>query len=321
MAEVTSRIELKEYALRDLGYPVIEINVADQQLEDRLDDALQYFNEWHFEGCEKLYLKHQLTGSKLRFTASAANVFDLGETLTGATSGATAVFEKVETDPRYIEVWQTKGTFVPGEVVTGRRGSRVTVITNDAFVKGDLDNQYIDIPNTIMSIVKIFPVSSVLSSNFLFNSAYYFLYDAMWNFSGMDLISYELMKERVNQINQMFTGEKPIRYNRKLEKLYVDFDWSEAVRPGSFLVIECYRILDPNSVPKVWNDYFLKRYTVALFKIQWGENLIKFENIQLPGGVVLNGSKILEEGKEAKRELEEQMVNGRWCEPITFQMA
>jgi hypothetical protein len=316
MAEVTSRLELKEYCLRQLGYPVIDINVADQQLEDRLDDALQFFNEWHFDGAEKLYMKHQMTATKLTFAAAIpAGSFQKGDTVNGATSHATAIVHLQSPDNLSILIWQTTGEFANGEAVANLIFSANLAATN-AVLKGDLDKQYLDIPNAVMSVTRIFPISATTSSNYLFNEVYYQAFDLLFNFNGMDLVSYELMKERINQINQMLVGQKPIRFNRHTEKLYIDFDWKRAVTPDMYIIIECTRILDPEQYTKVWNDYFLKQYCTALFRIQWGNDISKFAGIQLPGGVTLDGPRILEQGKAEKLELEDQCKSGRWTEPL-----
>ena len=65
MAKPTTRGELIDYCLRQLGAPILEINVAEEQTDDLLDDALQYFQERHFDGVEKMYLKYQITQSDI----------------------------------------------------------------------------------------------------------------------------------------------------------------------------------------------------------------------------------------------------------------
>jgi hypothetical protein len=319
MAEVTSRLELKEYCLRRLGFPVIDINVADTQLEDRIDDSIQYFNEWHYDGCEKLYMKQQLNASKLFFVAPVTiDSFKRGDNIVGQTSGAKAlVFQQTTTG--YVEVWQIEGAFVASETVTvSSSGATGALAATNFITLGILDTHYIDIPHQVMSVVKIFQMSSVSASNYLFDPMYYHVYDMIWNFGGMDLISYEMMRQRLNQINNTFTGQKPLRFNRRQERLYIDLDWKKQVFPNVYVIIECYRVLDPSTYTSVWDDYFLKAYTTELFRIQWGENLSKFSSIQLPGGVVLDGPRILTEGKDAKEKLEEQMKSGRWSEPVSF---
>jgi len=318
MAEVNSRIELKEYCLRQLGYPVIDINVADQQLEDRIDDALQFFNEWHFDGAEKLYTKHKLTATQLNFAAPIpVDTFRKGDQVIGGTSGAKSMVHVQSANNASIMVWQTEGAFVNGETISSIISS-ATLAAINAVVIGDLDKKYIDVSNAVMSVTKIFPISANMTTSYLFDPAYYQAFELIWNFNGLDMVSYELMKERINLMNQLLIGQKPIRFNRHTEKLYIDFDWKRAVVPDMYLIIECMRILDPEEYTKVWGDYFLKQYCTALFRIQWGNNISKFAGIQLPGAVTLDGPRILEQGKAEKLELEEQVKNGRFSEPLGF---
>jgi hypothetical protein len=322
MAEATSRLELKEYALRKMGFPVIDINVADTQLEDRIDDAIQYFNEWHYEGTYKMYLKHQLTASTIRFDAPIpADSYRMGDTVKGETSLAQAIVHAQSTDNLSVLVWKTTGAFQAGENLVGTLSTNQISTNATTFWEiGDMDQQYIDIPNHIMSVLSIFPISSTQTSNFLFDPVYYYAFDLMFTFGGLDLISYELMKQRINQINNTFSGQKPVRFNRNMGKLFIDWDWTRTAAPGRWIVVECYRLLDPNEYSSVWNNFFLKEYVYALFMIQWGNNLSKFASIQLPGGVTLDGPRILEIGEKLKTELEEQMKAGRWSEPMGFRI-
>jgi hypothetical protein len=187
----------------------------------------------------------------------------------------------------------------------------------DAIVLGDFEKRYLDIPNHILSVSRIFPIQINSSAYFLFDGQYYLLFDVLYNFKSADLITYELTKEYINLIQQMLIGQKPIRYNRYTEKLYIDFDWKKAIRPEDYLIIECYRILDPTQYPQFWNNFFLKEYTHALFKLQWAQNLGKFSNIQLLGGVTLDAAKMLDDAKAEKDALEEKMKK-MWSSPLGF---
>jgi len=330
MTVVGSRLELKEFSLRKLGAPVIKINVSDAQLEDRIDDALQYFHEWHMEGTEKLYMKHQPTATVLKFAAAIpAGSFIKGDTVTGGTSQASSVVWDQAADNLSIRVWQTvgpagaDGMFVAGESLVGPRYTATIGPANPLsppVVPGDLDNKWVPIPDPVISVVRIFPVNATLSSNFLFDPIYYSAFDLIWNFNGLDLVSYDVMKTRINFINEMLVGQKPVRFNRYMNKLYIDFDWKRSVNPSSWIMIECWRVVNPETFPDVYNDFFLKEYVTALFKIQWGNNLSKFQGIQMVGGVTLDGQRILQEGTEAKKDLEEQMKAGRWSAPLGFIM-
>ena len=108
-------------------------------------------------------------------------------------------------------------------------------------------------------------------------------------------------------LDHILVGEKPIRFNQHQNRLYIDMDWSQDVNVDDFIIIECYRKLDPTTYTDVFNDIYLKRYTTALIKRQWGANLSKFEGVQMLGGVTLNGAKLFEEAQADIEKLEEQI--------------
>jgi hypothetical protein len=113
--------------------------------------------------------------------------------------------------------------------------------------------------------------------------------------------------QHLDLLDHILVGEKPIRFNQHQSRLYIDMDWSQDVRVGDFIIIECYRNLDPTTYTDVFNDIYLKRYTTALIKRQWGANLSKFEGVQMLGGVTLNGAKLFEEAQADIEKLEEQI--------------
>jgi len=89
MAQPTSRTEFKEWCLRKLGKPVIEINVDDDQIEDRIDESLSYYWDYHFDGAERTFLKHIVTADDKtnKYIAvpeniiGVINLFDIGDSL------------------------------------------------------------------------------------------------------------------------------------------------------------------------------------------------------------------------------------------------
>ena len=151
---LASRQDLQDYALRRLGHPVIEINVDEGQLSDRIDDALQFFQEYHFDGVEKTFVKHQITGSTLKLTANLANNFQKGETITGGTSGATALVDGADSTAQFIQLEQVKsGTFQGGETITGdRSGATATLHSTDTYTQGDIEKGYLPISNNIFKL-------------------------------------------------------------------------------------------------------------------------------------------------------------------------
>ena len=111
------------------------------------------------------------------------------------------------------------------------------------------------------------------------------------------------------------TTEKQIRFNQRQDRLYLDIDW-ESVVVDDYLVIDCYRLLDPNDFPRVYNDYFVKKYLTALIKRQWGQNLIKFNGVKLPGGVELNGRQLYDDAEKELEMIREQMSNTYEIPPL-----
>lgn len=307
---ISSRQGLIDYCLRRLGFPVIEINVDDDQVSDRIDDALQYFQEYHFDGVERLYLAHEVTTADLKFSGLSAPSFELEETLTGATSGATC--KLVSLDGTNSKVSKVTGDFVAGETVTGSISgfSRALASTN-FYTAGNIQNGYIPIPDSVIGVIRVLPVNGASSGmnnrNNMFDLIYQFRLNDMYNLLSADMIYYTQVQQHLSMLDMLLVGDRSIRYNRKMDKMFIDVNWEEVFDPGDYVIIECYRILDPTTYTQVYDDMFLKRYATALIKRQWGENMKKFGGIQLPGGVLLNGKEIYDEAVEEIATIENEM--------------
>jgi hypothetical protein len=255
MAEPATRESLKQYALRALGKPVIEINVDDDQLEDRIDEAVQYFAQYHYDGVKRTYLKYQYTqADKDRMTADAS------ETAT-----------------------------VDSSTTTWKEGQN-----------------WLGIPASILSVINIFPFSNKGSMN-LFDVRYQLRLNDLYDFSSTSIVNYDVVLRHLDFLDHILVGEKPMRFNQHENKLYIDMDWKNDLMVGEYLVIECYRKLDPASNTDVYNDLFLKRYVTALFKRQWGANLSKFGGVQMIGGVTLNGQEIFSQALGDIEKLEQEI--------------
>ena len=307
---ISSRQGLIDYCLRRLGFPVIEINVDEDQVSDRIDDALQYFQEYHFDGVERVYLTHQIGTADLKFSGLSSPSFELEETLTGATSGATCkLFSLNGTNAKISNV---KGTFVAGETVTGSVSGFSRALANTNFyTPGDIQNGYIPIPDAVIGVIRVLPVngpsSGMNNRNNMFDIIYQFRLNDMYNLLSADMIYYTQVQQHLSMLDMLLVGDRSIRYNRKMDKMYIDINWEEVFDPGDYVIIECYRILDPTTYTQVYDDMFLKRYATALIKRQWGENMKKFGGIQLPGGVILNGKEIYDEAVEEIATIENEM--------------
>jgi len=295
MSKPATRQQFKDYCLRRLGHPVIEINVDDDQVEDRIDDSLQFFHDYHFDGTEKIYMKHQIT-------------------------------------------------------------------------QADIDRKWIYCPDPVIFVTSVMPFDDSNSSINMFDLRYQLRLHDLYDFTSVSYVSYEITMQHISTLNLLFSGKPQYRFNRHLNKLFLDIDWTRDVDVGEYVIVECYRALQPDTVDltgtltgntssnvltgtattfdaevlendfitlsdgqevqikkinspteiqivgdlsanisavtmsktgisDVWNDRFLKQYGTAKIKYQWGSNLSKFAGIQMPGGVTLDGPRIMEEAQ------------------------
>ena len=271
MSKPASRQELIDYCLRRLGAPVLEINLDDDQIDDLVDDALQYFQERHFDGVERMYLKHQFTQSEI----------DRGK---GASSpGVTGI--------------STTGVGIVTTTANSTNVSGLGTVTSTYYE----NSNFIQVPDSVIGIEKVFKFDTSSISGGMFSIKYQLFLNDLYYFNSVELLQYAMVKTYLEDIDFLLSPDKQIRYNKRQDRLYLDIDWS-AISANNFIIIDCYRILDPNTFTNVYNDSFLKKYLTALMKRQWGQNLIKFRGVKLPGGIELNGRELYE---DAERELED----------------
>ena len=258
MAIPSTKATLKSYCLRALGHGVIDINVSDDQVDDRLDEALQYFAEYHYDGVERMLLKHQITSADI-----------------------------------------TRGTSDASTTATDVVDSSVTATWTEG--KG-----YIPIPEAVLSVVKVFPFSDTTTSN-MFDLRYQLRLNDLYDFSSTSIMHYQMTLQHLDFLEHILVGEIPIRFSQHQQRLYLDMDWNNDVTADEYIVIECYRKLDPTTYTDVYNDMYLKRYATSLIKKQWGANLSKFGGVALLGGVTMNGETIYSQAIEEIIRLEEQI--------------
>ncbi len=232
---ITSRDAIKNYALRRLGHPVVEVNVDDQQIEDLIDDAIQYMQEYHFDGVQRIYLTHTVTAS-------------------------------------------------------------------------DFANRYISITNpNIVSVLKLYPVGFQSHAANMFDVRYQLALSDFYGLHSLDLTHWTMVQQHLRLLQQILEPEKNVRFSRVTNRLYIDADWDEDLKTGANIILECYAVIDPETHNEVYDNILLKRYVTALLKRQWGQNLSKFDGIQLPGGVTFNGKDIYTEGDEEVKKIEEEI--------------
>ena len=322
MAKPNSRATFLNYCLRALGAPVIEINVDDDQADDRIDEALQFYQAYHMDAIEKIYLKHKVTNSQLIFQAVTTGTFVEGETITGGTSGAKAVVKSVPTNStlRYNVLSDSNIPFQASETVTGGTSGATGVISSSGgIVIGDMENGYLPINDLITDVVQVLPIRDSVTSTDMFDIRYQIHLNDIYSLGFMgSLTEYVMSQQFLSLLDRVIdSDEKHINFERHMNRLTVHMDWDEEVDVDDFLVVECYRIIDPDTFTDVYNDYYLKKYATALIKKQWGQNLLKFEGMQMPGGVQFNGRQLYDDAvAELEQLTEEARLN--WEQPIDF---
>ncbi|NDH48937.1 MAG: hypothetical protein EBY41_00030 [Proteobacteria bacterium] len=235
MAVPASRTEFKEFCLRKLGKPVIEINVDDDQVDDRVDEALKFYWDYHYDGAERFYYKVELTNT-------------------------------------------------------------------------DISNRYITVPENIIGVVRVFPIGDpAIRGGDLFNINYQIALNDLYTLTSVSMVPYYTARSNIALIQEMLVGQQPLRYNRHKDIVYIDTEW-ENYQAGDFLMLEAYQVIDPDTYTDTWSDWWLQKYATALIKRQWGNNLKKFEGMQLPGGLQFNGQQIYNEADEEIRQIEQEMI-------------
>jgi hypothetical protein len=291
---ISSRQDLIDYALRKLGAPVINIEVEDEQVEDRVDEALQFFQDFHYDATERIYLKHQITGTRVNVTSVSS--FMIGEIVRSA-SGIEFKIEAIEVLTNTIitkVVYKNtlpEGQFLPLEVITGQlSGASTTVISK---VQGDTENRYVPISDMVTGVIRAIPWWHVTgNSNYMFDPKYQVILSTFQTLSSSSMIYYSQLLSHISLLDQVLRPIDSIRFNRKSSNVYLDYDWTDAMI-GGYLVFECYRILDPEVFTEVYNDRMLKKLVVAKIKYQQAQNLQKYQGIQLLGGVTVDAATLM----------------------------
>jgi len=277
MAKPASRTDLINYCKRQLGAPVLEINVADEQIDDLVDDALQLFHERDYDGSIQTFLKYKITQADI----------DRGRARGGSSTAGI--------------VTTTATATIDGESVS---------------FNFEENSNYLQVPPEIIGISKIFRFDGANTvTNNMFSVKYQLFLNDIYYWGSTEILTYAMTKRYLEDIDFALNTEKQIRFNMRQDRLYLDIDWG-SVNVDDYLIIDCYRLIDPNDSTRVYNDSFLKRYLTALIKRQWGQNLIKFQGVKLPGGIELNGRQIYDDAEKELDKIKEQMSNTYELPPL-----
>ena len=277
MAKPASRTDLINYCKRQLGAPVLEINVADEQIDDLVDDALQLFHERDYDGSIQTFLKYKITQADIdrgRARGGSSTAGIVTTTATATIDGASVSFNFEE------------------------------------------NSNYLQVPPEVIGISKIFRFDGANTvTNNMFSVKYQLFLNDIYYWGSTEILTYAMTKRYLEDIDFALNTEKQIRFNMRQDRLYLDIDWG-SVNVDDYLIIDCYRLIDPNDSTRVYNDSFLKRYLTALIKRQWGQNLIKFQGVKLPGGIELNGRQIYDDAEKELDKIKEQMSNTYELPPL-----
>ena len=277
MAKPASRTDLINYCKRQLGAPVLEINVADEQIDDLVDDALQLFHERDYDGSIQTFLKYKITQADIdrgRARGGSSTAGIVTTTATATIDGASVSFNFEE------------------------------------------NSNYLQVPPEVIGISKIFRFDGANTvTNNMFSVKYQLFLNDIYYWGSTEILTYAMTKRYLEDIDFALNTEKQIRFNMRQNRLYLDIDWG-SVNVDDYLIIDCYRLIDPNDSTRVYNDSFLKRYLTALIKRQWGQNLIKFQGVKLPGGIELNGRQIYDDAERELDKIKEQMSNTYELPPL-----
>ena len=255
MASPNSRADLITYCKRQLGEPVLQVNIDDEQVNNVIDDTIQFFQENCYNGMERAYLFHEITADdKTRFAASVTT-----------SSGTTD--------------WKETTNYIP-------------------------------VPDHVVGITRVFGlVSNSIRSN-LFGVEYQLFLNDLYAFGSLDILNYYMNKQYLETLDMVLNNGsfQQFRYTMRRDRLYMDLD-KDFLKEGSNILIECHRLIDPTDATEMYNDMFVKKYATALMKKQWGQNLIKYNNVQLPGGISLNGREIYTDALAEIEKIESEVLS------------
>lgn len=255
MASPNSRAELITYCKRQLGEPVLQVNIDDEQVNNVIDDTIQFFQENCYNGMERAYLFHEISADdKTRFAASVTT-----------SSGTTD--------------WKETTNYIP-------------------------------VPDHVVGITRVFGlVSNSIRSN-LFGVEYQLFLNDLYAFGSLDILNYYMNKQYLETLDMVLNNGsfQQFRYTMRRDRLYMDLD-KDFLKEGSNILIECHRLIDPTDATEMYNDMFVKKYATALMKKQWGQNLIKYNNVQLPGGITLNGRELYTDALAEIEKIESEVLS------------
>jgi len=312
MALPTTKDEFKAYIRRDLGEPVICLNLDDDQIEDKVCYSLSYYAEFHYDATEKTYFKHEITANSFPTAiysltlVSGGSGYSNGQLLVFTASTGQGAAGTVITDGSgtitTLDLTDNGGAYALAPTVTVAGGGTGADIT--ATLGG-----FIQLPDSVIGVVRIFDLTNAITNiSNMFSIQYQIALNEIWSLSSYSMVPYYTTIQHLNLIQQLLVGQQPIRYQRHRNRVHVDMAW-ERVEAGQFIIVEAYQVIDPVEFPDVWKDRWLLRYATAQVKRQWGSNLKKYQGVPLAGGLTFSGQTIYNEAVDEIAALEREMID------------
>lgn len=302
---IHSRQELADFALRQLGAPILVIEVDAQHIEDAIELAIQQYHETHFDGIARDYLIHKITGTVVTVVDSTG--FKAGDTLVSVDGKTKATIASVVGNAITINHQIGYDKFVVNQSVTSSGTQNTTTIVS--IVLGDVDNGYIEAGDNIVGVTKILNITSILgSSDYMFNMQYQVMMTEMQALTKAGASSYWQTMNYLGHLDFIMKKEKNFTFNRRMNRLYLEIAWGTDVKVGDIVSAEVYRAIDETVFSEVYDDIWVKKYTTALLKKQWGTNLKKYQGMQLPGGLTYNGQQTYDEAIADIQKLEDEAL-------------
>lgn len=310
---IKDREDFKRYVLTALGAPVIKVNVTDDQLEDRIDECVDLWHQYHYDGSVRTLLKQRITASELHVVEALKEEIHAGLHITGMDSKAEALTVQyacgAQSTNKTIFCKNIKGDFIQGEPI--KVGNEVFHLIDEEWcvTKGIIDERRIKMPPWIIGVTRIVPVNQASSSQNLFDVQYQMRLSDIYDLTSTRLIYYEQAMEHLQLLNFELSANPWFEYNRHDGYVYPVMRWNYDASVGDYLIFEAYRALDPKETPQIWNDTWLKKYAIAVVKRQWAMVLRKYSNIQLAGGATLNADAMYSDAQSEIEKLETELFN------------
>ena len=310
MAKPTTRAEFKEHCLRRLGKPTIQIEVTDEQVDDRVTEALEYYKDYHFDATVKQYFKHKVEANNRPGKIYEVEIANSG---TGYANTDSVVFTGVGNNAAASITTDANGSIVSTSVTNIGNNYVITptvTVTSNTGSGASLravTGGFIPVPENIIGAVHVYPVGQALGTNDIFNIRYQIALNDLYTLTSASLVPFYSAFQHIELIEELLVGKQPMRFNRHQNRIYLDMEWT-VVPDNSYLMVEAYEVLDPDEYTDIWSDRWLTQYTTALIKRQWGFHLTKHTGMMMPGGLQYNGEKILDDAQAEILRLEEEML-------------